>query len=139
MTNQPGTPFKIEVLNNEKLLELYENQFTAIIRSDILSFHSSGKKFKAYVGIKKTDDNRAKYTLGCTCNTGNRFTGCVHSTLIIYLWSFYFHQAENVDESLMCHLRNTFEYDVITAIKVALHSKKYQKDYQSPYFAFFHA
>ena len=86
-------PYKIEVLQDAKLRDLYGGQLTALIRCHVLSFHSSGKKFKAYVGVQRDNEVTAKYTVACTCNTGTRFTGCVHSTLIIYLFSHYFKQS----------------------------------------------
>ena len=86
-------PYKIEILQEAKLRNLYDGQLTALIRCHVLSFHSSGKKFKAYVGVRRVNGNAAKYTLACTCNTGTRFTGCVHSTLIIFLFSHYFKQS----------------------------------------------
>ena len=88
-TASGSSPFKVELLQENKLRNLYGGQFTALVRCHILSFHSSSKKFKAYAGVQRVDENFAKYSLACTCNTGTRLTGCVHSTLIVYLFSHY--------------------------------------------------
>ena len=88
-TASGSSPFKVELLQDNKLRNLYGGQFTSIVRCHILLFHSSSKKFKAYVGVQRVDENFAKYSLACTCNTGTRLTGCVHSTLIVYLFSHY--------------------------------------------------
>ena len=96
ISNSPAKPYKIEVLLDDQRRRLYNDTFTAIIRSDILSFHSSGKKFKTYIAIQKTSENKAKYSTACTCNAGNRLTGCAHTTCMIYFWSHYLYQHRHL-------------------------------------------
>ena len=81
------TTYKVEILNDHKRHVLYNNSLSALIRADVMSYHVSAKKFKAYVGIN-TDST--KFTFGCTCTTGNRLFGCVHTTVLVYLFAFHF-------------------------------------------------
>ena len=50
-TLAPNRAFKVEILRDVKRNN-FNDDLTEIIRSDILSFHASSKKFKAYDGIK---------------------------------------------------------------------------------------
>ena len=79
---------KIEKLNDIHLNQHYHN-FDSCIRCDIPSFFSRHRKYKTVILTKKIGRG-AKYSFGCTCNTGLRSTPCAHGVLIIYLYANYF-------------------------------------------------
>ena len=79
--------FKVEILHDHVLRNLYSNNLTVLIRADVMSFHGAATKFKAYVGLQKTSDP-VKITFGCTCTTGNRLFGCIHTTVIVLLLAY---------------------------------------------------
>ena len=56
---------------------------------DIPSFYSRYRKYKIVILTKKIGRG-AKYSFGCTCNTGLRSTPCAHGVLLIYLYANYF-------------------------------------------------
>ena len=45
-----------EILHDHLLRNLYRNNPTVLIHADMMSFHGSATKFKAYVGLQKTSD-----------------------------------------------------------------------------------
>ena len=81
---------KIENLNESYLNQHYP-QFNSCIRCDIPSFYSRYRKYKIVV-LTKRHGRGAKYSFGCTCNTGLRSSPCAHGVLIIYLYGNYFRE-----------------------------------------------
>ena len=84
---RPTLCYKIEKLNSIYLNKYFSNAgLTSLLRFDVNSYFAKSHKFKTYVGIKK-NPIKPKLTFGCTCSTGTRLTPCVHSILILCLFS----------------------------------------------------
>ena len=80
--------YKIERLSPYHLEKHFPTQgFTSLVRFDVNSFYKGSNKFKSYIAIKKQGPTDGKYSFGCTCSTGSRTTPCVHSILILRLFS----------------------------------------------------
>ena len=93
---------KIEKLNDIHLNQHYHN-FDSCIRCDIPSFFSRHRKYKTVILTKKIGRG-AKYSFGCTCNTGLRSTPCAHGVLLIYLYANYFRDVGFLSISSLCDL-----------------------------------
>lgn len=88
VTINTNLTMKIEKLTASYLNQHYA-QFDSCIRCDIPSFYSRYRKYKIVILTKKVGRG-AKYSFGCTCNTGLRSTPCAHGVLLIYLYANYF-------------------------------------------------
>ena len=91
VTINTNLTMKIEKLTASYLNQYYA-QFDSCIRCDIPSFYSRYRKYKIVILTKKVGRG-AKYSFGCTCNTGLRSTPCAHGVLLIYLYANYFRDA----------------------------------------------
>jgi len=79
--------YKIERLSPDYLKKHFPSQgFTSLLRFDVNSFYKGSHKYKTYIALKKQGPD-SKFSFGCTCSTGSRTTPCVHSILVLRLFS----------------------------------------------------
>ena len=57
------------------------------LRCDIPSYFSSHRKFSTALCFK-WEDEKIKFSFGCSCSTGGRYTPCAHNSLLMYLFGF---------------------------------------------------